>query len=217
MMISNLSNLMTYAAAPNTQPVPDALALPPSVAMDVLQRARQQPECVRAQQSLAEARKQLSAVESQQVDVQACISRSVSEWGLFALCGSLFGSMVLLSKSGLTGTGALVGLAVGFVGVPALAMWLVKKNGEADAKGQIDALEQQRKQWAAEVPRRQAIFDGSVQNAAVRLFQEEQTHLKESAPDPTATVSSTDTTVQLGKIKVVRKGAEAEAAKPAAG
>jgi len=173
--------------------------------MDVMERARQEPECLSAWKSLEDARKSLSAVESRQVDIQAHIHRSVSQWGIFALCGSTTGSMFLLSKSGLTGTGALVGLAVGFIGVPALAMWLVKKNGEDNAKGEMDALARQKQQLTGVVQQRQAAYDQVVPVAVDRLYKEAEKRQKQSAPDPDAKVSATPTTVQIGKIKVERK------------
>ena len=49
------------ASAPKPAPEED-LGLPPNLAMDVMQRARELPECVRAQQALDQSRQQLDKV-----------------------------------------------------------------------------------------------------------------------------------------------------------
>jgi len=205
-----LSLPLPYLAAPGApaaaQPTaPSDEGLGPREAMDVLERARKQPECVVAEQALAEARKRLQVADGAQVDQQAYINRSMSNFGCFALCGSLFASMFILSKSGLTGTGAMIGLAVGFLLVPATAMWLVKKHGMTQAKDKLRELEQTKTQCAADVNRRQGVYDNTLHSAVDRLYREAQANPDREKPDPNGSVSATETQVQLGGIVVNRR------------
>lgn len=158
-----------------------------------------------AEQALAEARNRLQGAQTAQVDQQAYINRAISNFGCFALCGSLMASMFILSKSGLSGTPALVGLLVGFIAVPAAAIWLVKKHGMSQAKDKLRELEQAKTQCATDVSRRQGVYDTTLHAAVDRLYKETQANPDRQKPDPNAAVSATETQVQLGGIVVNRR------------
>src|SRR5688572_6007095 len=79
-------------------------------AMELLRRARQQPECAQAETALRQATDALTKANTEHVDEQGHVNDAICKYGLFAICGTLMSSMYLLSKSGLSGTPALVGL-----------------------------------------------------------------------------------------------------------
>lgn len=177
-------------------------------AMEVLDRAQKDPTCVKAAQVLAASRVRLDALNAEQVNTDDYARRSMSNWGIFAFCGSAMGSMVLLSHSGLTGVAALAGMAAGFIVLPALALWLVRKGGEANASASQTQLDRKRETQAATVQRDEQRYQVALQTATERISAElAATRQANARPDQVQTISDEVDRVNIGGISVVKRGA----------
>lgn len=197
------------SSAPSTQGTGALMShLTAADAMEVLDRAQKDPTCVKAAQVLAASRVRLDALNAEQVNTDDYARRSMSNWGIFAFCGSAMGSMVLLSHSGLTGVAALAGMAAGFIVLPALALWLVRKGGEANASASQTQLDRKRETQAATVQRDEQRYQVALQTATERISAElAATRQANARPDQVQTISDEVDRVNIGGISVVKRGA----------
>lgn len=196
--------------AAETAPLDAALpAQPPAMtvatAMGILEKAREQPECRAAVQAVQAARQQMQAAQTAQVDAQQYVGRSMSNWGIWAVCGVPMAAMIILSKSGLTGTAAIAGLVGGFLVAPAIALWLVKRHGLEQAKERQAELDRLRVACQDAVKRCEAAELQVMQMATDRLYKEEQARLATHPAPPAATVSASDTSVKIGNVTVSKR------------
>lgn len=214
-------SVVTATPAPGVQvSSASALADAPTVAhpqvgtreaMELLEKVHQTPDYQRAHLVVADAQRQLDQLALQKVDEAAEVGRAMSQYGIFALCLPLMGSMFVLSKSGLTGTPALVGLVVGFIGVPALSMYLVRRLGKSRARDKQAEFDRAKDACQSQVASGTAQLQQAEATALARLWNE---RLQEVAKNPrqAGKVEQTEATVKLGQIVVPRR---AESAPPA--
>lgn len=190
-----------------TQP-PASSALPPVTpapapldtreAMEILDRARQTPEYLRTHAVATAAQRTYDLLSTQKVDVKAEVGRAQSQFGLFALCLPIFGSMIALSKSGLTGGGAIAGLVIGFIGVPALAFYLVNRYGKSRAAEKQAELDQQKSVAQSQLTAANQQMQQAEAKELARLWNERAQHGARAV----GTIEQSEETVKLGNVVV---------------
>jgi hypothetical protein len=169
-------------------------------AMELLGEVHKTPDYVTAHAQVESFQRQLDFLAACHVNAEAEMGRTMSQYGIFALCLPLVGSMVVLSKSGLTGTAAMIGMLVGFIGVPTASMLLVRQAGKARVREKQAEIDGQTAACKGQLETARSRMEQAEASALARLWNEREAQ----GPREAGTIEKSDQTVKIGNVVVPR-------------